>query len=146
MGDVPSVTIFPPGRPAFESAASGHAGESAFGRIAAVQRVALPREDARTRQPRLSHGDSERSRGRDNRGVQRLIARSGSSGLPRNFEGAGFASAHFLVQVLGQGSGAPAGPLAHHRDGAALSSDAYRRAGAEPPHYSEQPALFRIAV
>ncbi len=48
--------------------------------------------------------------------------------------------------MLGQGAGTPAGPLAHHREGSELGSEAYRRAGAGPTHYSEQPALFRIAV
>jgi hypothetical protein len=140
------VIILPPARTGLERAASGPVGGSAFGRIPAVQRSAPPREDGRARQSRPSRGDSERSRERDNREVRQLVVRSGSGDLPQNFGGAGFASTNFLVQMLGQGSGAPAGPLAHHRDGAALSSEAYRRAGAEPPRYSEQPALFRIAV
>jgi hypothetical protein len=100
----------------------------------------------RSRQSRPDPGDSERSRERGNREVRELIVRSASDPFATQFAGARFASTHFLVQMLSQGSGAAPGPLAHHRDGAALGSAAYRRAGAEPPHYSEQPALFRIAI
>jgi hypothetical protein len=109
-----------------------------------------PREDALARQSRAHPVDSERSRKHDHREVRQLVIRSGSDGLAQrfagNFAGTHFASTHFLAQMLGQGAGTPAGPLAHHRDGAELSSEAYRRAGAEPAHYSERPALFRIAV
>ncbi len=108
------------------------------------------RGDARARQSRLDPVDSERSRKRDHREIRQLVIGSGSDDLaqrfPGKFAGAHFASTHFLVQMLGQGAATPAGPLAHHRDGAELGSEAYRRAGAEPTHYSEQPALFRIAV
>ena len=54
----------------------------------------------------------------------------------------------FAAQLLGQQApDAPAGPeLLAHRDAAALGSEAYRRAGGEPPFYSEAPAYFRLSV
>lgn len=63
-----------------------------------------------------------------------------------DFGGAPFASIQFLAQAIGQAEEPAHGPLAYHPDGAALGSDAYRRAGATPPHYSEQPAFFRVAI
>ncbi len=148
MNGVPSMVILPPLGSGPERAAPSPLGERAFRPVPGIQQILPPREDARARQSRPDPVDSERSRKRDYREVRELVIRSGSNGLaqrfPGNFAGAHFASTHFLVQMLGQG--APAGPLAYHRDGAELSSEAYRRAGAEPVHYSEQPALFRIAV
>ncbi len=133
-----------------ERAASGPLAEQALRRAPGAQWILPPREDGRARQSRPDPVDSERSGKRDHREVRQLAIRSASSGFaqssPGNFAGAQFATTHFLVQMLGQGTGAPAGPLAHLRHGAELSSEAYRRAGAEPAHYSEQPALFRIAV
>ncbi|MEE9234127.1 MAG: hypothetical protein V3U28_01640 [Candidatus Acidoferrales bacterium] len=150
MSSVPSMVILPPLGSGPERAGPGALGEQAFRRVPGIQRILPPREDARARQSRPGPVDSERSRKRDLREVRQLVIRSGSDDLPQrfpgNFAGTRFASTHFLVQILGQGAGTPAGPLAHHRDGAELGSEAYRRAGAEPAHYSERPALFRIAV
>jgi len=144
------MVILPPLGSGPERAAPGSLREQAFRRVPGIQRITPPREDARARQSRPALVDSEPSRNRDHREVRQLVIRSGSNDLPQrvsgNFAGAHFASSHFLVQILGQGAGTPAGPLAHHRDGAELGSVAYRRAGAEPAHYSERPALFRIAV
>jgi hypothetical protein len=36
--------------------------------------------------------------------------------------------------------------LQRHRDGAALGSDAYRRAGGQPPVYPTSAIVFRLAV
>ncbi len=144
------MVILPPlgSRPG--RAAPGPQGEQAFRPAPGIQRILPPREDAPARQSRPTLVDSEHSRKRDHREVRQLVIHSGSDALPQrfpgNFAGAHFAATPFLVQILGQGAGAPAGPLAQHRDGAELSSEAYRRAGAEPAHYSEEPALFRIAV
>ncbi len=144
------MVILPPLGSGPERAAPGPLGEQAFRRIPGIQRILPPHEDARARQSRPGPVDSERSPKRDYREVRQLVILSGSDGLPQRFPGyfagAHFASTHFLAQMPGQGMGAPAGPFAHHRDGAELSSEAYRRAGAEPARYSERPALFRIAV
>ena len=144
------MVILPPLGSGPERAAPGPLAEQAFRRVPGIQRILPPGEDARARQSRPDPVDSERSRERDHREVRQLVIRSDSDGLarrfPGNFAGAHFASTPFLVQMLGQGAGTPAGSLAHHRDAAELSSEAYRRAGAEPAHYSERPALFRIAV
>ncbi len=144
------MVILPPLGSGPERAAPGPLGEQAFRRVPGIQRILPPREDARARQSRPDPVDSERSRKRDHREVRQLVIRSASDGLPHripgNFAGVHFISTHFLVQMLGQGAGTPMGTLAHHRDGAELGSEAYRRAGAEPAHYSERPTLFRIAV
>ena len=145
MGGIPSIVILPPVGPGFEPAAPGPMGEQAFRRISAAQRIPPAREDARACHWRPNPRDSEPSQERDNREVRQFVVHSDFGGLPQPFAGAGIASSHFLVQVLGQRSSA-AGPLTHHRGGVALGSEAYRRAGAEPPHYSEQPAFFRVAV
>jgi hypothetical protein len=146
MAGVPSVIILPPVAPGPERAAPGASGATASPRVSAVERIAPPREEARSRQPRPNAGEGERSRRREGRELRHLAVRSGAGQAPQPFGAVRFAASRFLVQVLGQGSGPPAGPLAQHRDGAALGSEAYRRAGAEPAHYSEQPTLFRIAV
>ncbi len=144
------MVILPPLGSGPERAAPGSLREQAFRRVPGIQRIMPPREDARARHSRPAPVDSERSRKHDHREVRQLVIRSGSNDLPQrfsgNFAGADFATTHFLVQILGQGAGTPTGPLAQHRDGAELGSAAYRRAGAEPAHYSERPALFRIAV
>ncbi len=119
--------------------------------------------------------NSARGRARDNREVRQLVIRPGpqgganpSSGRAvmagpgatglgaagpgaaglglQAFGGAPFASIQFLAQVIGQDEESSSGPPAYHPDGIALGSDAYRRAGAAPPHYSEQPTVFRVAI
>ncbi len=150
MNSVPSMIILSPLGSGSERAAPGSVKEQAFRRIPGIQQFMPPIEEARARQSRPAPVDSERSRKRDHREVRQLVIRSGSNDLSQrlsgNFAGAAFATSHFLVQILGQGAGTPGGPFAQHRDGAELGSEAYRRAGAEPAHYSERPALFRIAV
>jgi hypothetical protein len=55
------------------------------------------------------------------------------------------ASAGFMTQVLGQALGGEVSAgLPGHRDGAALGSDAYRRAGGEPALYPTGATLFRL--
>ncbi len=119
--------------------------------------------------------NNARGRARDNREVRQLAIRPGAQGGadPRfgrapvagtgvagtgaagpgmagpglqAFGGAPFASIQFLAQVIGQAEEWSSGPPAYHPDGIALGSDAYRRAGAAPPHYSEQPTVFRVAI
>ena len=55
-------------------------------------------------------------------------------------------SVPFLVQLLDQELGRPQVFVAEHRDAAELGSDAYRRIGATPPIYSEQPTHFSFAI
>ena len=169
MGGIASAIIIPPSGSSFERVALGSQGEESFRRISAVQRIAPAREDGRNPHARAGSDDGAPSRERDNRQVRQLVVRSGLPGGPQggprrllehtgpavrhadavalqSFGGAAFASTHFLAQMLGQAEEPAGAPFAYHRDGAALGSDAYRRAGAAPPRYSEQPALFRIAV
>ncbi|MHA1153551.1 MAG: hypothetical protein ACTSQ7_12980 [Alphaproteobacteria bacterium] len=135
-----------------------------------VQAIAPRRENAAQRQSGFYPDDSTRGRARDNREVRQLAIRPGaqSGANPRSgravvaghgmagpgtdraglqeFGSAAFASIQFLAQVIGQAEGPSGGLLAYRPDSAALGSDAYRRAGAAPPHYSEQPAVFRVAI
>ena len=163
MGGIASAIIIPPAGPGLPRLAPGFRGEEAFRRVAAVQPIAPGREGAPHRQAGVYLDDG--TRGRDNREVRQLIIRPGAQGGAnpssgravaadpgkgrgglQEFGGAPFASIQFLAQVLGQAEAPSSGPLAYHPDGAALGSDAYRRAGAAPPHYSEQPTVFRVAI
>ncbi len=165
MGGIASAIIIPPSGSSFERITPGSQGEESVRRISVVQRIAPAREDGRNPHARPRPDDGAPSRERDNRQVRQLVVRSGPQGGPRrlpestsptvrhadavalqSFGGAAFASTHFLAQMLGQAEEPSGAPFADHRDGAALGSDAYRRAGAAPPHYSERPAVFRIAI
>ena len=165
MSGIASAIIIPPSGSSFYQIAPGSQGEESFRRISAVQRIAPLREDGRDRHARPRPDDAAISRERNSRQNRQLVVRSGPQDSPRrlperanltvrhadtvalqSFDGAAFASTHFLAQMLGQAEGPSGAPFTYHRDGAALGSDAYRRAGAAPPRYSEQPALFRIAI
>ena len=165
MGGIASAIIIPPTGSGLDRLAPGSRGEEAFRRVAAVQAIAPRRENAPQRQAGFRPDDGTRGRGRDNREVRHLAIRpdyqsgatvpsgravaagpgTGRAGL-QEFGGAPFASIQFLAQLLGQAEEPSSGPLAYHPDGAALGSDAYRRTGAAPPHYSEQPTVFRVAI
>lgn len=170
MGGIASAIIIPPSGSGLDRLAPGIRGEEAFRRVAAVQEIAPRREGAPRRQADFKPDDSARGRARDHREVRQLALRPGTqsgasprfgravvagpgaagpgtdrAGL-REFGGAAFASLQFLAQVIGQAEEPFGGPFAYHPDGAALGSDAYRRAGAAPPYYSEQPAVFRVAI
>jgi hypothetical protein len=169
MGGIVSAIIIPPAGSGVERAAPGSPGAEAFRRVAAVQAIAPRRGHTPHRQAGFHPDDTDRGRGRDNREVRQLAIRpdyrnsaivrpdrAASRGLAgelaadrtghHDFGPAPFASIQFLAQVIGQAEEPSSGPLAYHPDGAALGSDAYRRAGATPPHYSEQPAFFRVAI
>ncbi len=169
MGGIASAIIIPPSGSGFERVVPGTQGEESFHRISVVQRIAPAREDGRNPGARPRADDGAPGRKRDHRQVRQLVVRSGPRGGPQdgpyrlsgrtglavreadaaalqNFGAAAFASALFLAQMIGQTEEPIGGPLASHRDGAEIGSDAYRRAGAAPPHYSEQPALFRVAI
>lgn len=53
-------------------------------------------------------------------------------------------TAQFLAQALAQEVAGGHDALTQHRDAPALGSEAYRRAGAEPPAYSDRPSVFRV--
>ncbi len=165
MGGIASAIIIPPTGSGLDRLAPGFRGEEAFRRVAAVQAIAPRRENAPQRQAGFDPDDGTRGRGRDNREVRQLAIRQdyqSGANLPsgraiaagpekaraglQEFGGAPFAAIQFLAQVLGQAEEPSSGPLAYHPDGAALGSDAYRRAGAAPPHYSERPTVFRVAI
>ncbi len=170
MGGIASAIIIPPSGSGLDRAATGFRGEEAFRRVAAVQPIAPRREGAPQRQAGFPPDDSApdnsaRGRARDHREVRQLAIQPGTQGgaSPRAgrspvagtgvagpgiqaFGGAAFASIQFLAQVIGQAEESSSGPLSYHPDGITLGSDAYRRAGAAPPHYSEQPTVFRVAI
>lgn len=170
MGGIASAIIIPPSGSVLDRVTPGFRGEDALRRVAAVQPIAPRREGAPHRQAGFYLDDSApdnnaRSRTRDNREVRQLAIRPGAQGGAhppsgraitvgpgvagpglQAFGGAPFASIQFLAQVIGQAEEWSSGPPAYHPDGMALGSDAYRRAGAAPPHYSEQPTVFRVAI
>lgn len=142
---LPHVTV--PPRAALSIAEARGEDSSTARPVQAVTRIAHPRDDVRTHRRRQGEtGDGERSqesaRSRDLVSLARPARQQ-----PRNPQGrAGLVEDPFLVQILGQNLNAPAGALSEHRDGPALGSDAYRRAGAEPEPYPDRPAIFRVAV
>ena len=165
MGGIASAIIIPPPGSGLGRVAPGFRGEEAFRRVAAVRAIAPGREDAPHRQANFDPNDSARGRAPDNREVRQLAIRPGyrSGGNPssgraivvgpgtdpaglQKFGAAAFASIQFLAQVIGQAEEPSSEPPAYHPESATLGSDAYRRAGATPPHYSEQPAVFRVAI
>ena len=165
MSGIASAIIIPPSSSGLNRAASGFRGAEASRRVSVVQAIVQKREDVPQRQAAFNSNDSERSRGRDNRQIRQLAIQPdhqnrGNSSSRRavfagtglgqadlqEFGGAPFASIQFLAQVIGQSEQPSSGPLAYHPDGAALGSQAYRRAGAAPPHYPEQPTVFRVAI
>ncbi len=170
MGGIASAIIIPPSGSGLDRVTPGFRGEEAFRRVAAVQAIAPRREKSAQWYAGFNSDDSTRGQTRDNREVRQLAIRPGpqSGADPRSggavvvgtgaagpgfnraglqeFGGGAFASIQFLAQVIGQSEEPSSGPLAYHPDGAALGNDAYRRAGAAPPHYSEQPTVFRIAI
>ncbi|MFQ5775932.1 MAG: hypothetical protein ACE5GS_15535 [Kiloniellaceae bacterium] len=111
--------------------------------VAAVARSTPPRNGVQGRHVRPDPRDAQRALGRGRAGPAGPGARAGAGPAAERPLGA---SARFLIQVLAQDLGPPAGPLAQHRDGAVLGSDAYRRAGGQPPLYSQRPTVFRITV
>ncbi len=142
---LPHVTV--PPRTALSIAEARGEDLSTAKPVQAVTRITHLRDDVRTRQRRQGEtGDGERSqesaRSRDLVTLARPVWQQ--PGNPQR--GAGLVADPFLVQILGQNLNASAGALSEHRDGPALGSDAYRRAGAEPEPYPEEPAIFRVAV
>lgn len=138
----PPVTLAPAPPPHGALVRADH-GAPGRGRVPAVERIEALRSRVQARHPRpdphAAESDGGRSRGL---GAGRLPeARRG-----RATEGFPGASSGFLVQVIGQGRGPVPRPLAQHRDAAVLGSEAYRRAGGQPPLYSDQPTVFRITV
>ncbi len=141
---LPHVTVSP--RAALSIAEARGEDSSTARPVQAVTRISHPRDDVRTRQRRQEAGDGghsqESARSRDLVPLDRPARQQ-----PRNPQGrAGLVEDPFLVQILGQNLNAPAGAISEHRDGPALGSDAYRRAGAEPEPYPDRPAIFRVAV
>lgn len=132
------VTVLPP-----ESVAGG-AGARRARAIVPLERPRPVREEAQRRFVRPGPRENERRAARADSTAARLPAARPRFAFVH--DGAARPSARFLVQALSQDLGAPRPALAEHRDGAVLGADAYRRAGAEPALYSEQPTVFRISA
>lgn len=80
-------------------------------------------------------------------GLQRHPAGEGSGRFARNAApGETAASSLFMAQLLAQQAAAGTSALSAHRDGPALASESYRRAGGDPPLYSSDSAVFRFSV
>jgi hypothetical protein len=165
MSGIASAIIIPPASSGLNRAAAGFRGADSARRVSVAPAIAQRREDVPRQQAAFYSDDSEQSQGRDNRQVRQLAIqpanpngakssarRAVAAGLElgladlREFGGAPFASIQFLAQIIGQSEEPNSGPLAYHPNGAAHGSEAYRRAGAAPPHYPEQPTVFRVAI
>lgn len=165
MSGISSSIIIPPASSGLNRSAAGFRGADSARRVSVVPAIAQRREDVPHRQAAFYSHDSELSQGRDNRQVRQLAIQpvnpNGAKSSARRalfaettlgqadlqeFGGAPFASIQFLAQVIGQSEEPSSGPLAYRPNGAALGSEAYRRAGAAPPHYPEQPTVFRVAI
>lgn len=105
------------------------------------QRPETPRPEDRSQRPRGSAVTAVGPR-RDHISKDRLPALGEDNVRPESAP----ASAAFLVQVFGQDLGQTQAFVPEHRDAADLVSEAYRRAGATPPVYTEQPTLFSFAI
>lgn len=114
--------------------------------VPAVTRVVGLRDDPHARRPRP---ESERSQS------QRQSPRTAAAPDPAGAQSGATARAparpagstpQFLTQVFGQDMAHDADALARRRNGPALGSLAYRRAGGEPVLYSQEPAIFRVAI
>ncbi len=165
MSGIASAIIISPASSGLNRAAAGFRGADSARRVSVVPAIAQRREDVPHQQAAFYSDDSVRSQGRDYRpvlqhaiqpanpnGAKSSARRPVAAGLElgqadlREFGGAPFASIQFLAQIIGQSEEPTSGPLAYHPNGSALGSEAYRRAGAAPPHYPEQPTVFRVAI
>jgi len=124
-------------------AAAPATGAGRTGRVRAVEYVAPVKDSLQDRTRQAGTQQPETRQPQVRRGLVPWSEETDGRGLRGPEFGA---SALFLVQVFGQDQAPPHIALMEHRDAAVLGSDAYRRAGATPPVYSEQPTLFRIAV
>lgn len=114
--------------------------------ISAIGALPPSREEGRARFARYYDPAGEEGNRTSRRDVKSLDPARWGDESDRTFDATGAGSIFFLVQVLSQDLGPATGPIARHRDGPVLASDAYRRAGGDPALYSEQPQLLRIAV
>jgi hypothetical protein len=113
--------------------------------VPAVARIIDLREEARARQARRDPTGDPRRQERQRPQSPPVFARP-TAGAGTPLDPASIASAHFLAQMLDQASGRAEGRLAGRRDGSLLSSDAYRRAGAQPAFYSTDAKVIRIVA
>ena len=147
MGILTSVITLPHAAPVAVSARAGTAREAELARpVERVEGVTPPRDEPRARRFRDEARDSQRS---DEHARANSTAASGAAGgfTGRRPAGAqGPATPPVLVQLLEQNNSPDTGPLSQHRDAQALGSEAYRRAGAEPTIYPEQPTVFSVSI
>lgn len=135
----------------FAPIAPAEAGGERIARVLPVERTSEA-----GRQPQRSYGRPLRPEGeaepqgapdsapKPRRAPSDVTSRTADGRLAAAFE----PSSPFMAQLIAQDPGVPEAvvDLSGHRDGPAMGSDAYRRIGATPPLYSEEPAYFRIAV
>lgn len=100
---------------------------------------------ASSRQPR-AHGGDERDRRLATNQDQPSPRDQGPRLAPQRRTPYGGVALPFLAQLLNQGQGADVLVSSGDRDAPRRGSEAYRAAGAEPPTYSQAPAVFRLTV
>lgn len=148
MSGIPTIITGPAAAPAAraQETASNADGATRNQPVAAVARITHSREDSRARQTHQNSPRGERSQtGEESPQSLSTSLQPASRAAPTPLAQQ-TAVAQFLAQMLNQDIGPIDTALAEHRDGPALGSTAYRRAGAEPPVYSEQPMLFRVSA
>lgn len=149
MSTLPAVisafALPPSARPAVAGTGQSDQGGRSERPVPAVARIIDLREEARARQARRDPTSDPRRQERQGPRSPPVFARS-TAGAGTPLDPASIASADFLAQMLHQASGRAEGGLAGHRDGPLLSSDAYRRAGAQPAFYSTEAKVIRIVA
>ena len=129
------------------SARAGTSREAELARpVERVEGVTPPRDEPRARRFRDEAEDARRS-DEDSQAGSTAASSTAAGNAGRRPAGAqGPATPPVLVQLLEQANSPYTGPLSQHRDAQALGSEAYRRAGAEPTIYPEQPTVFSVTI
>ena len=146
MGSVSTVIVPATGGPVPGTISGPDAGARERGpdRVPEVARVARARDDVphrQTQSQKTSPEPRQGGRGGTTAPTLTLVALAPVQAPPQSGP-----SAQFLAQALAQEVAGGADALTQHRDAPALGSEAYRRAGAEPPAYSDRPSVFRATA
>lgn len=140
-----AVTFLPPGPPASAAArAFAAAAEAArpIEPVAAIDRDRPGPQDAHRR----AWGQRDSQTQASARGDATAPMVAGPSVDPGRLAWGPTAASTFIAQQLGQESRSTSDHALLPLRAAGLGSDAYRRAGGEPPVYGDRPVLFRLSV
>lgn len=145
MSGLSAVAFLPPGPPASAAARAFAAAAEAARPIeptAAIDRDRPGPQDAHRR----AWGQREHRTPASARGDAMPPVVAGPSFDPGRLAWGPTATSTFIAQQLGQESQSMSDEAVLPLRAASLGSDAYRRAGGEPPVYGDQPVVFRLSV